>query len=55
MLEACVEDFFHAMELGTPEVLHFFEADVQVTTKVAETSVVHENAYQHCDGGWDRS
>ena len=55
MLQSRVENFFQAMEFRTPEIFHLFEADVQMTTQVAQSGVVHEDSDQHGDGGWNGS
>jgi len=43
VLEPRVENFPDAVELRAPEVLHLFEADVQMTAEVGKTSIVDED------------
>jgi hypothetical protein len=54
MLEPRVQDLFDAMELRTPEILHLFKTDIEMTTEVAQASIVHQDSDQHSDGSWKR-
>lgn len=62
VLEARVEDFLHAVQLRTPEILHLLETDVdcvesrvQMATKVSQTRVVHQDSDQNRNRCWNRS